>query len=85
MKDPERPGEKLGIVQVLETIGILELLGGAYLLVTVQHTDVSFGGDLIPITTQTHDWALGIAYLAAAIFVSALWFGFATSSKISMT
>ena len=77
MKDPERPGGKLGIVQWLETLAILELLGGGVLLATAQHTEVSFDSTLTPITTQTHDWVTGLIFLAAAIFVSALLFGFA--------
>jgi hypothetical protein len=78
MKDPEGPGEKIAIVQILETLAFFELLGGVILLFTVKTTEIGLDPTTFtPLTSEAHDWVAGITFLAAAIFFAALLFGFA--------
>lgn len=78
MKDADGPGAKLAIVQILETLAFFELLGGLFLLFSVKSTEVSMNPTTFTtFSTETHDWVTGITFLAAAIFVAALLFGFA--------
>jgi uncharacterized protein involved in cysteine biosynthesis len=76
MQDPDKSGDQLGVVILLQILALLELLGGAWLLSQAESTSVQFVGTT-PITSSEHDWAAGLVYLGAAIFVSALLFGFA--------
>jgi hypothetical protein len=79
--DSDKPGSSLLIVVVLQVFALLDLLGGAILFFNAKTTSVTgfTGGlaDLSPTTAESHDWATGLVYLAAAIFAAALLGGFA--------
>lgn len=64
------------MVIALQLFALLELLGGVFLLFDAKTSDVSLIG-LTPVVTQEHDWASGFVFLAAAVFVASLLFGFA--------
>ncbi len=76
MKDPNKPGDELVVVKVVEVFAVLELVGGFVALFSASQTSVDLTGTL-PTATSEHDWLAGMIYLAAAVFISALLFGFA--------